>query len=62
MGVESAKLPGRDFWLNRLLPDLDRKDPEKRTFYLGWFYNEIQIGHCNINKINYGQDVLLSSS
>ncbi|HEY2341317.1 MAG TPA: hypothetical protein VGH75_12350, partial [Steroidobacteraceae bacterium] len=38
MGVDPKKLPHRDAWLERLLPDLTRPDSLKQTFYLGWDY------------------------
>jgi RimJ/RimL family protein N-acetyltransferase len=53
MGIDPAKLPTRDAWLARLLPDLDLDDREKQTYYLGWFYDEAPIGHCNVNQISY---------
>jgi RimJ/RimL family protein N-acetyltransferase len=54
MGVDPKKLPDRQAWLDRLLPDLVRPDREKQTFYLGWDYDGIRVGHSNINKIIYG--------
>jgi RimJ/RimL family protein N-acetyltransferase len=54
MGVDPGKLPGRDAWLARLLPDLTRPDPHKQTFYLGWDQDGKRIGHCNLNPLVYG--------
>jgi len=56
MGVDPAKLPHRDAWLERLLPDLTRPDSLKQTFYLGWDYEGSRIGHCNLNPIRYGAE------
>jgi RimJ/RimL family protein N-acetyltransferase len=53
MGVDPARLPAREAWLGRLLPDLDRDDGEKQTYFLGWFYDETPVGHCNVNQIRY---------
>ena len=55
MGVDPQKLPQRDAWMERLLPDLTRPDEEKRTFYLGWDYEGSRIGHCNLNPLRYGE-------
>lgn len=55
MGVEPHKLPSREAWLERLLPDLARPDGQKQTFYLGWDCDEVRIGHCNVNQLRYGE-------
>jgi RimJ/RimL family protein N-acetyltransferase len=54
MGVDPNRLPDRQLWLDRLLPDLVRPDREKQTFYLGWDYGKTRVGHSNINKIVHG--------
>jgi len=59
MGVDPVKLSTREAWLARLLPDLDREDREKRTYYLGWFNDGTPIGHCNVNQIRYGREAYL---
>jgi len=56
MGVDPQKLPQRDAWLERLLPDLTRPDSLKQTFYLGWDYEGSRIGHCNLNPLRYGAE------
>jgi RimJ/RimL family protein N-acetyltransferase len=59
MGVDPANLPTRESWLDKLLPDLDREDRNKQTYYLGWIKNGTPVGHCNVNKIKYGQEAYL---
>jgi RimJ/RimL family protein N-acetyltransferase len=59
MGVDPARLPSREVWLDRLLPDLDRDDREKQTYYLGWLYDGVPIGHSNVNRIRYGEDAYM---
>jgi RimJ/RimL family protein N-acetyltransferase len=59
MGVDPAKRSTRESWLDRLLPDLDREDRDKRAYYLGWFNDGVPMGHCNVNKIKYGQEAYL---
>ena len=53
-GVDPEKLPQREAWLARLLPDLTRPDEHKQTFYLGWDYEGRRVGHCNLNPLVYG--------
>jgi hypothetical protein len=59
MGVDPAKLPTREAWLDRLLPDLDREDREKQAYYLGWLYDGVPIGHSNVNRIRYEEDAYI---
>ena len=59
MGVDPGKLPTRKDWLDRLLPDLERTDCEKQTYFLSWLYNGVAIGHSNVNKIKYGEEAYI---
>lgn len=59
MGVDPGRLPIRKDWLDRLLPDLERSDCEKQTYFLSWLYNGVAIGHSNVNKIKYGEEAYI---
>jgi RimJ/RimL family protein N-acetyltransferase len=59
MGVDPDRLPERNIWLNRLLPDLTRADSQKQTFYLGWDDRGTRVGHCNVNQLVYGDQAYL---
>ena len=59
MGVDQEKLPSRKDWLDRLLPDLERSDCEKQTYFLNWLYNEVAIGHSNVANIKYGEEAYI---
>lgn len=59
MGVDPRKLPTRKEWLETLLPDLERSDCEKQTYFLSWLYNGVAIGHSNANKIKYGEEACM---
>jgi len=59
MGVDPGKLPSRNDWLRRLLPDLERSDCEKQTYFLSWLYSGVAIGHSNVNKIKYGEEAYI---
>ena len=56
MGVDPEKLPSKQDWLDRLLPDLERSDYEKQTYFLSWLYNGVAMGHSNVSKIRYGDE------
>jgi RimJ/RimL family protein N-acetyltransferase len=59
MGVDPGKLPSRNDWLRRLLPDLERPDCEKQTYFLSWLHNGVAIGHSNVSKIRYGEEAYI---
>lgn len=54
MGVDRSKILPRERWLERLLPDLKRPEPQKHTYYLSWRFEGVPIGHSNVNQIVYG--------
>jgi len=56
MGVARRLLPTRDGWLRDVLADHELPDPEKDRLYLGWFYQNQQIGHSSVNRIQFGND------
>ena len=51
MGVDPAKLPEREVWLQATLADGARSDAEKERFYLAWLHDSEQIGHSSISHI-----------
>jgi hypothetical protein len=59
MGVDPAKRPAEEAWLDRRLPDLYRDDREKEAYYLGWFYDGSPIEHFNVNTIRYAEDAYI---
>ena len=59
MGVDAGKLPPADDWIdlieqNRALP-LEKKN----FFYLIWTDDGKPVGHCNINKIKFGEEAYM---
>jgi RimJ/RimL family protein N-acetyltransferase len=51
MGIDPAKLPSREEWLDEVWVDHHRPGPEKDRFYLAWIYEDELVGHSSINKI-----------
>ena len=56
MGVESSKLPKREYWLTLLNENHHQPLDNKSFYYLIWVYNDEAIGHSNINKIVFGKE------
>jgi RimJ/RimL family protein N-acetyltransferase len=59
MGVDPAKLPQRNAWLDALLRDHDRADHERQRFYLAWLYEGTPVGHSSINMITIGEQAFI---
>ena len=55
MGVDREKLPSEEEWFQLLEEDFARPLEQRQFYYLIWEADEIPIGHCNVNKIVYGQ-------
>jgi RimJ/RimL family protein N-acetyltransferase len=59
MGVDRARLPAREAWLEAVLRDHECPNHEKDRAYLAWVYDGVPIGHSSINKISVGQDAFI---
>ena len=55
MGADSNKLPSASAWFELLEGDFTRPFEQRQFYYLIWLLDGEPIGHCNINKIEYGQ-------
>jgi RimJ/RimL family protein N-acetyltransferase len=51
MGVDIAKLPERQEWLDILQSNFSLPIHEKKFFYVIWLLDNQPIGHSNVNKI-----------
>lgn len=54
MGVDLNKLPTRIGLIKMLTEQINTPIKEKRTFALVWELNGKQVGHTNVNEIEYG--------
>lgn len=59
MGVDPDRLPTASEWLELLQIDFARPLKEKKFFYLVWEVHGRPIGHCNINKIQFGHQAFM---
>ena len=59
MGADPSKLPTKEKWKNLLLTDFDKPLKEKSFFYTVWLLDGNPMGHCNINKIQYGEEAFM---
>ncbi len=59
MGVDTAKLPTRDEWIEAAMLDHDRADDEKERAYLAWLLDDELVGHSSINRIKVGEEATI---
>ncbi len=55
MGALPHKLPPKAQWLANLETEWQRPLKEKNLYYLLWEMDGKALGHCNMNKIEYGK-------
>lgn len=56
MGIDPAKVPIREDWLDEVWLDHQKPGPEKDRIYLAWLYYGELVGHSSINKIQWGEE------
>jgi RimJ/RimL family protein N-acetyltransferase len=54
MGVDLAKLPGREALTNMLSEQINLPLHEKKSYALIWELNGRPVGHSNVNAISFG--------
>jgi RimJ/RimL family protein N-acetyltransferase len=59
MGVDSGRLPPADEWIDSIEQNRALPFEKKNIFYLIWTDNGQPIGHCNINKIKFGEEAYM---
>lgn len=59
MGVDPAKLPSQSEWFELLQKDFARPIQKKQFYYLVWEADGVPFGHCNVNKIVFGQSAYM---
>ena len=59
MGSDRKNFMSQDEWIKLLIDDSQKPLHKRKFFYLGWFLDDHLIGHCNINKIIYGQEAFI---
>ncbi len=59
MGVDRARLPAREAWLEAVMRDHGRPPREKERAYLAWVLDGEAIGHSSINQIAVGKQAFI---
>lgn len=59
MGADPAKVPPRDFWIEMLSAQLRAAYNEKPSYATIWLVDGEPVGHCNVNKITFGDEAYM---
>jgi RimJ/RimL family protein N-acetyltransferase len=59
MGVDVEKIPTQEQWFHILSEPLRQEYQEKKSYCTIWEMDGIPIGHCNVNKIIFGQEAFM---
>jgi len=59
MGVDLAKLPEKAVLEKMLSSQLSQDYAEKQSYALIWLIDQKPVGHCNVNKIEFGKSAFM---
>jgi len=59
MGVDLNKMPSKEEWTTMLTEQLTQVYPEKKSYCMIWLVDNKAIGHCNVNKIKFGEEAYM---
>jgi RimJ/RimL family protein N-acetyltransferase len=59
MGVDLNKMPSMEEWITILSEQLEQPYPQKKSYCIIWLVDNKAIGHCNVNKIKFGEEAYM---
>jgi RimJ/RimL family protein N-acetyltransferase len=59
MGVDLLRMPSRDQWLVLLSAQLRQEYYEKQSYCMIWQLEGKPVGHCNVNRILFGEEAYM---
>ena len=59
LGADINKLPPKKVMEDMLLKQLKSKYSVKSIYAIIWELDDIPIGHCNVNQINFGKSAFM---
>jgi RimJ/RimL family protein N-acetyltransferase len=59
MGVDPGRIPQRDEWIDSIEQNRVLSTDKKSVYYVIWMNDDQPIGHCNINKIKFGEEAYM---
>lgn len=59
MGVDLSKMPTREQWKQMLEQQISQSYKDKQSYCIIWLLDNKPIGHCNINRIIFGEEAYM---
>jgi [ribosomal protein S5]-alanine N-acetyltransferase len=59
MGADKNKLPQREAWIEKLVSEYEKSYKAKAFYYIIWLLDNQEIGHSNINNIDFGKSATM---
>jgi len=59
MGVDTTKMPARNEWKEMLTDQINTPPDQKKSYCIIWQVAGKPVGHCNVNKIIFGQEAYM---
>ena len=59
MGAERSKIPARQDWVSMLSAQLRQSYTAKQSYATIWLIDGVPVGHCNVNKIMFGDEAYM---
>ena len=59
MGADMSKMYSKEQWITMLSEQLALPYTEKKSYCTIWLLDEEPIGHCNVNKIKFGEEAYI---
>jgi len=59
MGVDLSKMPTREEWKQMLNEQISQSYEEKKSYCIIWVLDGEAIGHCNVNRIIFGEEAYM---
>lgn len=59
MGADKSKLPNREDWIKKLESDFHKPNTTKEYYYIIWLFDKQEVGHSNINNIEFGKSATM---
>ncbi len=59
MGIDLTKMPLKEEWVPMLTEQLQIPYDQKKSYSTIWELNGKPVGHCNVNKITFGEEAYM---
>jgi RimJ/RimL family protein N-acetyltransferase len=59
MGVDLARMPARPDFVEMIRHQLHQNYPDKKSYAIIWLDAGVPFGHCNVNKIIFGNEAYM---